>query len=136
MSTEQYTPDELEFIDKAMIAAMSGLLADPNMTDGIAGIARRNAEKLLDERRRIRGTVQPDPAAPIANNELAVHEPVCTEDMIRGMFFWECGLTDTHGGIQVEYNSNEGIGMNQLHEKLKLNQGDVIEIRVIERADR
>jgi hypothetical protein len=78
---------------------------------------------------------QPAPATPIANDELAVHQFVCTENEIRGVFFWEGGLTDTRGGIQVEYNSNEGIGMNQLHEKLKLNQGDIIEIRVLERAD-
>ncbi len=180
MSTDQYTPDELALLDKALLAAMSKLLADPNMTENIAAIARRNATTLLNERRSIRcdavsidktgasalrsirsrfeaivsGTIGDtarinvalvfkviDEAiaelAPLANNELAVHEFVCDEDMIRGAFFWEGGLTDMCGGIQVEYNSNEGIRVSVCMQKqLKLNAGDIVEIRVIERADR
>ena len=55
MGDNNYTVDELEFLDKAMLAAMSGLLADPNLTDGIAPMARKNAEALLVERRKLRG---------------------------------------------------------------------------------
>ncbi len=56
MSDNKYTTDELEFLDKAMLSAMSGLLADPNLSNGIAAMARCNAEALLVERRKLRGT--------------------------------------------------------------------------------
>lgn len=135
MSTDQYTPDELEFIDKALVGIATGYLSDLDVPASWPEFVRRDALALLEARRKIRGVAQPTQTAPIANDELAVHEPVCNENMIRGVFFWEGGLTDTRGGIQVEYNSNEGIGMNQIQEKLGLNQGDIVEIRVLERAD-
>ena len=74
---------------------------------------------------------------PIGPNELRVHEFVCNENMIRGSYFWEGGLTDTYGGLQVERDSNEGIRISDgLQKQLKLNAGDIVEIRVLERADR
>ena len=59
--------DELDFLDKAMLAAMAGLLADPNLSSGIATMARNNAEALLDERRkaheRFRGATKGEPTS-------------------------------------------------------------------------
>lgn len=136
MSTDQYTPDELEFIDRALVGIANACLADPEATSMGAEWVAKEALVLLDARRKIRSAAQPTQATSIANDELITHQFVCTENEIRGVFFWEGGLTNTRGGIQTEFNSNEGIGINQLHIALKLNVGDIIEIRVLKRADR
>lgn len=209
MSTDQYTPDELAFLDKALVGIATGLLSDPEVTGLKAEGLVREALALLDARRKIRGPAevldeagadrldrlvpfyasasrlvglhgdddasqthevmayleghletvrhqsarliavslendslkrrvkeleaQRTPPAPIANDELAVHEFVCNKDVIRGAYFWEGGLTDTRAGIAFNGCT---MGLEYIPKQLSLNQGDIVEIRVIERADR
>lgn len=209
MSTDnQYTPDELAFLDKALLAAMDGLLTDPDAGSNVAKIASKEALLLLEERRKIRGPAkvldkagadrldrlvpfyasasrlvglhgdddasqahevlayleghletvrhqsarliavslendalkrrvkeleaQRTPPAPIANNEIAVHEPVCNENMIRGAYFWEDSLVKTRNGIAFNGST---MGLEYIPAQLGLAPGDIVEIRVIERAD-
>lgn len=210
MSTDnQYTPDELAFLDKALVGIATGLLSDPEVTGLKAEGLAREALALLDARRKIRGPAkvldeagadrldrlvpfyasasrlvglhgdddasqahevlayleghletvrhqsarliavslendalkrrvkeleaQRTPPAPIANNEIAVHEPVCNENMIRGAYFWEDSLVKTRNGIVFNGST---MGLEYIPAQLGLAPGDIVEIRVIERADR
>lgn len=204
MSTnDQYTPDELAFLDKALVGIANAVFSDPDVVSlNAAGLAK-DALVLLDARRKIRGPAKAlddagarrlerldpfyaaasrlvnllgdgdamytnqvlahldshvatmkdrgsrltnmslandalkkrvkelesqraaTPAAPIANDE-----PVCNENMIRGAYF---SAGEVRGGIAFNGTT---MGLEYIPEQLGLNTGDIVEIRVIERADR
>jgi hypothetical protein len=58
--TRRYTVDELDFLDKAMIAIANGLLSDPAVVRSDAAAACKAALALLEERRKLRGTAKHD----------------------------------------------------------------------------
>ena len=57
MSTDQYTPDELAFIDKALVGIANAYLSDSDMPASWPEFAKRDALALLEARRKIRGPV-------------------------------------------------------------------------------
>ena len=133
MSTDRYTPDELAFLDTALVGIANGYLSDPAVVALNAEHVAKDALRLLDARRKIRGSAQPTPEATIANDELATHQFVCNENVIRGAFFWRGMLTDTRGGISFNGST---MGFEYIPTHLALSPNDIVEIRVLERADR
>ena len=55
MSTDQYTPDELAFLDKAMVGIANAGLSDPELSSLNAEWIAKEALVLLEARRKIRG---------------------------------------------------------------------------------
>ena len=54
MSTDQYTPDELAFLDKALVGIANGYISDPDVPALNEALVIRDALVLLAVRRKIR----------------------------------------------------------------------------------
>ncbi len=132
MSTDQYTPDELAFIDNVLVGIANACLSDPQTTSMGPEWVTKEALVLLEARRKIRGMAQPTQTAPIASDELATHQFVCTEDVIRGSYLETGDPSFPQRWLYV----GQDIGFDSIPARLKLTDNDIVEIRVIERADR
>jgi hypothetical protein len=73
--------------------------------------------------------------APIGPNELRAHEFVCNENLIRGAFSWDNGV-DPYVRPDLAFPTGRTMSFTYLAKQLCLQRGDIVEIRVLGRADR
>jgi hypothetical protein len=70
--------------------------------------------------------------APLAPDELREHEFLCTKDLIRGAFVW---ATDKYKrGPHIRLNTMSMMSWESCGAHVQPHDGDIIEIRVVERA--